>query len=58
MTFVTCNYDTSETGMKANYDGGYDFRFCYDSGYKPDRTTDKTLIGLLFKTMNINRRQK
>ena len=36
MTFATYNYDTTAVGMKADYDGGYDFRFCYDSGYKPE----------------------
>jgi len=36
MTFATCNYDTSETGMKADYDGGYDFRFCYDYKLDPE----------------------
>ena len=36
MTFATFNYDITDVGMKEDYDSGYDFRFCYHSGYHPE----------------------
>ena len=36
MTFATYNWDWTPEGIKADYDSGYDFRFYYDSGYKPE----------------------
>ena len=33
MTFAKCDWDATDEGIKKDKESGYDFRFCYTSGY-------------------------